>query len=199
VGRLSWGQLPSSNDRSDGSANTGGGSSALINTTPSVVNTTAYGSLALYANTSGFHNTATGAFALEFNTTGANNTASGIAALGANTIGSNNTALGYQAGINLTSGSRNIYLGHAGMATESATMRLGQNQTRTFIAGVYNVSVPVSSNPVAVFVGSTGQLGDQVLHGNGHWQYRRSLIDSEPAVTSAVEKMAAREQPRAAV
>jgi hypothetical protein len=102
-GGLSWGQLPATNDTSDGVGNTGGGTHALQQ----------------------------------------------------NTTGSANIALGFEAGVNLTDGSANIYLGHFGEATESNTMRLGQAQTRTFIAGV--TGVPVSGQ--AVFISSTGQLG----------------------------------------
>jgi hypothetical protein len=55
----------------------------------------------------------------------------------------------------LTSGSNNIYLGHAGVATESATLRLGNVQTRAFIKGV--VGVPISG--LHVTINAAGQLG----------------------------------------
>jgi hypothetical protein len=106
-------------------------------------------------NTTGANNTGSGTNALRFNTTGANNTASGINALRANTTGSNNTALGNGAGSLLTSGNNNIYLGHAGVATESATLRLGSVQTRAFIKGVGGV--PISG--LHVTINAAGQLG----------------------------------------
>jgi hypothetical protein len=172
-GGLSWGQLPSTNDTSDGQGNTGGGTGAL-GSNPTGGSNTAYGALALGSNTTGDGNTASGSDALFSNTTGANNiasgagalasnttgfqnTASGVLALNRNPTGANNIALGFQAGNNLTDGSANIYIGHPGGATESNTMRLGEAQTRTFIAGV--AGVPVSGAPV--FISSTGQLGVQ--------------------------------------
>jgi hypothetical protein len=74
-----------------------------------------------------------------------------------NKTGVNNTALGNGAGSFLTSGSNNIYLGHAGVASESATLRLGNVQTRAFIKGV--LGVPISGLPVTI--NSAGQLGVQ--------------------------------------
>jgi Chaperone of endosialidase len=137
--------------------NTGGGTGALSSNTTGFENT-AYGASALQANTGGIQNTASGASALESNTGGSNNTASGVNALGFITTGFNNIALGTRADSNLANGSVNIYLGHPGVATESNTMRLGEEQTRTFIAGV--AGVPVSGSPV--FISSTGQLGTRV-------------------------------------
>jgi hypothetical protein len=71
------------------------------------------------------------------------------------TTGSNNIALGFNAGFNLTSVSNNIYLGAASPATESKTMRLGNTQTRTFVAGI--AGTPLSGSQVVV--SSSGQLG----------------------------------------
>jgi hypothetical protein len=73
--------------------------------------------------------------ALGSNTSGSGNTVAGENALGSNTTGSNNIALGIGAGFNLISGSDNIYLGAASPAAESKTMRLGDGQTSTFVAG----------------------------------------------------------------
>ena len=75
-----------------------------------------------------------------------------------NTTGSNNIVVGQFAGFNLTSGSDNIYLGAvnaAAPATESKTMRLGEGQTSTFVAGI--AGTPLSGSQVVVT--STGQLG----------------------------------------
>jgi hypothetical protein len=59
----------------------------------------------------------------------------------------------------LTTGSNNIYLGNSGgTATEATTMRLGGAQTRTFIAGIFGVSVSGGS---AVVINNQGQLGIQ--------------------------------------
>ena len=127
-----------------------------MNTTGSY--NTASGTNALYANTTGVNNTASGTNALRFNTTGNSNTASGYQALLALSAGSNNTALGWGAGALLTSGSNNIYVGHPGVASESATLRLGDVQTRAFIKRM--VGTVMSGSPVVI--SSTGQLGVSV-------------------------------------
>ncbi len=108
------------------------------------------------------------------NTTGSNNTASGVSALENNTIGGSNAALGYQAlrnstggqniavgagaGAALLSGNNDIYLGHPGAASESTTMRLGNIQSQTFIAGVATTALP---GGVPVFIKANGKLGIQ--------------------------------------
>ena len=58
---------------------------------------TAYGTNALFSNTTGIGNTASGYEALRSNTTGHSNTASGADALRSNTTGNINTASGLQA------------------------------------------------------------------------------------------------------
>jgi hypothetical protein len=168
-----YGQVPNTNDKSDGNGNTGMGTSALLKLTTGTLNTasgynalysnttgnenTASGIQALYSNTTGSSNAASGVNALYYNTTGSYNTASGRGALQSNTTGSNNIAEGYLAGYYLTTGSNNIDIGSFGVAAESGTIRIGRTsiQTATYIAGIYNV--PLSGN--AVVVTSTGQLG----------------------------------------
>src|SRR5438094_53552 len=73
-----------------------------------------------------------------------NNTADGVFALQNNTTGSNNIALGNNVGFNLTTGSNNIDIGNAGVAGESARIRIGTRQIHrnTFIAGISGVTVP---------------------------------------------------------
>jgi hypothetical protein len=67
--------------------------------------------------------------------------------------------IGHEAGSFLKSGSNNIYLGNSGAATESNTMRLGNNsQTSTFIAGI--TGVPIGGVPVLID-SESGQLGIQ--------------------------------------
>ena len=154
------------------SDNTATGVDALFsNTTGS--NNMANGYAALYSNTTASDNTAVGYQALQSNTTGPRNTANGFQALNGNTIGYNNTAVGYQAlvnnttginnvalgtlaGENLTTGSNNnIDIGSGGIAGESQTIRIGNVQTKTFIAGIHGVTV----TGTAVVVNSSGQLG----------------------------------------
>src|SRR6516165_8301861 len=140
-----------------GSNNTANGFDALFNNTTGIDNT-ANGTSALAGNSTGAHNTATGFDALLNNTTGSFDTANGDSALLNNTTGSNNIALGANAGANLTTGGNNIEFGNAGVAGESATIRIGTTgtQTKTFIAGIHGVAVVSGA---AVKVNAAGQLG----------------------------------------
>jgi hypothetical protein len=141
-----------------GSENTASGLGALeLNISGS--GNTASGGFALVGNTTGNNNTAFGANALFSNTTGIENTASGFQALTHNIGGSHNVAVGVNAGANLTNGNANIYLGNTGTAAESSTMRLGQIQTRTFIAGVFGQT---ASGGMPVLINSAGKLGTVV-------------------------------------
>jgi acetyltransferase-like isoleucine patch superfamily enzyme len=103
----------------------------------------------------GSSNTASGYFALLYNTTGSNNTASGYGALYLNT-GSNNIALGYEAGVNVTTGSDNIEIGNEGATGDNKVIKIGTNQKKTIIAGIYS-NTAISG--LAVVIGSNGELG----------------------------------------
>ncbi|HEX9626636.1 MAG TPA: tail fiber domain-containing protein [Acidiferrobacterales bacterium] len=160
------------NDNTTGHSNTAIGAGALLNNTTGVGNTangavalsqntfgtdnTAIGHYALYANNGG-SNTAIGRSALAFNTSGGANTASGYLALVNNTTGSSNTALGFRAGYNFTTGNNNIAIDNEGVAGESNTIRIGDIQTRAFIAGIRGVTTATAAIPV--YVGTDGQLG----------------------------------------
>jgi len=139
-----------------GHANTANGAFALESNTTGHSNT-ASGLSALFSNTAGFYNTASGLFALFSNTSGNSNTANGLAALRNNTTGNGNTAIGYQAGFNLTTGNNNIAIDNLGVADEANTTRIGDTQTRTFIAGIRGVTTATAA--IAVVVGTDGQLG----------------------------------------
>jgi hypothetical protein len=114
----------------------------------------------------GENNTASGAEALYSNTTGSDNTASGYQALYSNTKGSYNIALGYLAGYYApdgketeTTGSSNIYIGanvSPGSAAESNTIRMGNGQTATYIAGIADYKVGSGST---VYINAKGRLG----------------------------------------
>ena len=124
-GAASWGQVPSSNDTSDPSGNTGAGTSALVNVTPGSPNSyngiynTAFGFNALNGTTSGSLNTAVGLNALTANTIGGANTAEGAGALAANTTGGDNTAVGFEALLNNTSGVWNVAVGTDALAANN--------------------------------------------------------------------------------
>jgi hypothetical protein len=158
-----------------GAQNTATGSSALFSNTNGNYNT-ADGGNALYSNTTGSDNTATGLRALFGNTTGSENTAVGVSALASNGDGSQNTAIGYkalkaniggnhnialghEAGINVgglnNPRDNNIEIGNAGDFFDDATIRIGDVQTRTFIAGISGTAV--TGSPVVV--DANGQLG----------------------------------------
>jgi len=138
----------------NGFDNTAVGDRALESNTSGVSNI-AIGALAMQANTSSLFSVAVGVGALMANqTTG--NTAVGHLALSSNTTGSENTAVGFQAGMNLTTGDSNIDIGNAGVAGESGTIRIGDIQTATFIAGI---SGQTASDGVAVYVNTDGKLG----------------------------------------
>lgn len=118
----------------------------------------ASGHSALQLNTTGDYSTASGFLALGSNTTGGNNTANGVNALGLNTTGNGNIALGVNAGYNLTTGNSNIDIGNSGTAGEGNTIRIGEGQTKTFLAGVRGVTTGVN-NGQTVLIDGSGQLG----------------------------------------
>jgi hypothetical protein len=140
-----------------GGGNTANGDSALLLNTTGSVNT-ANGNNALFRNTIGYSNTANGSNALFHNTSGIFNTAIGVSALYNNTTGCYNIALGVAAGGNLQVGDHNIYIGNQLAHGESNTIRIGDVQTKTFIAGIRGVTTG-NANAVPVLIDSLGQLG----------------------------------------
>lgn len=106
----------------------------------------------------GSDNTVAGAFALLNNAGGVANTAIGAAALQSNISGSGNIAIGQFAGF-LNTGSSNITIGNAGVAGESAAIRIGTNDSHlaAFIAGVRGATT--ASAAIPVLVDNNGQLG----------------------------------------
>jgi len=156
-----------------GNFNVATGSQALYSNTAGYYNM-ANGQQALYSNTIGYQNTANGVQSLFRNTTGFNNTAYGFQALAFNIIGQTNTAIGFSAlfnstgtgntalgqgaGFNLTTGGNNIDIGNQGVAAEADTIRIGDTQTATFIAGIVGVTTGVA-DAVNVKIDSAGQLG----------------------------------------
>ena len=139
-------QVPSSNDTSDGSQNTGMGTGALGGPTPTNLTgsyNTASGYSALSNNTSGEYNTATGDGALYENTTGSNNTASGDLALELNTTGGANTAAGNSALVSNTTGSYNAASGYAALyfnTTGSYNTASGANALSSNTTADYNTA-----------------------------------------------------------
>src|SRR4029077_1835757 len=158
-----------------GGQNTAAGYNALRSNITGNFNT-ANGLYALSGNTTGSNNTAIGLRALGGN--GDQNTAVGVSTLINNHTGSQNTAIGYKALFNLWAGNNNIALGYqagyavggqnqqrdnnieignAGDFFDNNTIRIGDVQTATFIAGIRGASVPPPGLPVVI--DSNGQLG----------------------------------------
>ena len=142
-------------NNTQGIMNTACGAEALINNTFGIINT-AVGFDALFFNTEGDNNTAVGEEALESNTGGSLNTALGGSALRSNTTGNENIAVGAVAGVNLTNGDKNIDIGSQGVSSDDHTIRIGSDQSRTFIEGIRGVFV---ENSVQVVIEPAGQLG----------------------------------------
>ena len=141
-----------------GSNNTAVGFEALDENMNGTGNT-AVGTFSLFGNMSGANNVALGLGTLQNNSSGASNIAVGVSALQSNTTGNGNIAIGLAAGAGLFTGSSNIYLGaQAKASNELNTMRLGQSQSSTFLAGVRGAKTGLA-NAVAVFIDGNGQLG----------------------------------------
>ena len=126
-----------------GSYNTAFGSHALFtNTTGS--NNTGTGVGALYGNTTGTSNTATGSASLNFNTTGNNNTATGVSALQLNSTGNNNTATGVDALVSNTTGRNNTAAGQNALGhntSGNSNIALGNNAGAKLTTGDENIEI----------------------------------------------------------
>ncbi len=139
----------------DADNNTATGFSALNSNTTGSMNT-AIGVQTLQLNTVGKFNTAAGADALGKNTTGISNTGVGLNALWSNTTGNYNIALGYRAGYAMKgTGQFNIEIGNQGKYSDYRTIRIGDIQYATYIAGISGTRVTGS----AVYVTTDGKLG----------------------------------------
>lgn len=143
------GALPNWTAAGSGSANSAFGSIALgANTSGS--NNTAVGGSALAANTTASNNTAVGNIALAANTTGASNTAVGKGALNANVSNSSNTAVGMEA-LKLSTSDGNTAVGSVALQN----MTTGGNNTA--VGGQAGQAVTTGS--VNVFMGQSAGVG----------------------------------------
>ena len=163
---------------STGAGNTAHGYGALGANTTAAANT-GIGAGALDLNTTGWWNTAVGQGAMTSMTFGEHNTALGNGALSALQTGQGNTAIGSTAGSQLMSGTGNIYVGNIGAAQESVTIRIGNSQTRAFIAGIRGVTT-TSTNAVPVVIDSNGQLGTI----NSSRRFKEDITDMGDASSS---------------
>jgi len=67
-----------------------------------------------------------------------------------------NIAVGVRAGSSIVTGNSNIDIGNSGLIGDTETIRIGQSQTATYIAGI---SGKIASGGTAVFVNTDGKLG----------------------------------------
>lgn len=141
-----------------GSNNVANGFAAMLHNADGRYNT-ASGVDALYNNTSGLGNAAFGWKALYSDTLNNYNTAIGSFAL-YNATGEQNIGIGVDAGENVTTGTENIDIDNPGSPSDSFTTRIGNSQTKAFMAGIYGAT---TSGGTAVYVNSFGQLGTLTL------------------------------------
>jgi hypothetical protein len=135
-----------------GNYNTVNGGNALYGNGGS--NNTAVGFGALYVPLGASENTAVGVSALANNYRGTQNTAVGFEAFAGHRGQQNDIALGHQAGF-VVGGLYNIEIGTGDDRDYGNTTRIGDVQTRTFIAGISGTAVV--GNPVVV--NGNGRLG----------------------------------------
>jgi hypothetical protein len=135
-----------------GNYNTVIGSNALYGNGGS--NNTAVGFGALYVPLGASENTAVGGSALASNYRGTQNTAVGFQAFAGHRGQQNDIALGHEAGF-VVGGLYNIEIGTGDDRDYGNTTRIGDAQTRTFIAGISGTAVV--GNPVVV--SGNGRLG----------------------------------------
>jgi hypothetical protein len=69
--------------------------------------------------------------------------------------------LGYQAGLNLTTGDNNIDIGNQGATDEGYTIRIGDGQGATFIAGIRDTTTG-NGDAMTVVIDSAGQHDELV-------------------------------------
>jgi hypothetical protein len=150
-----------------GSGNAFGGPSAGNFTMTGTLNT-AFGAIALPANTTGSNNTAIGRASLLANNTGTYNTAVGMNAMAANTSGNQNTAVGGETMRFNTTGSGNTGLGQ-GALNQNTT---GANNTASGAGALFsnttgnlntaNGTAALSSNTTGTQNTATGQSALQL-------------------------------------
>jgi hypothetical protein len=140
-----------------GSENTGVGMNSCFHDTSGSGNT-CVGVESSLRNKTGNGNVSVGGGSLQFNNSGSNNTAIGGGALVELLEGSANIALGSEAGGAFTTNeSHNIDIGNRGEKGDSQIIRIGSEQAKTFVAGIYEKTVKTPT--CSVIVSSTGQLG----------------------------------------
>jgi hypothetical protein len=191
-----------------GTDNTAHGAGALESNTGS--ENTAIGSGVLLFNTTGTGSTATGFQALLNNTVANGNTAYGYQALSNNagsavaasfntavgyraltnqTSGTDNIALGASAGDQITTGNNNIDIGNFGQFSDSDTIRIGEVQTATFIAGISGVNEG-GTGILPVYINNLGRLGTQPPASSRRYKHNIRPMDNASEGILAIKPVA---------
>lgn len=129
----------------------------------------AFGSLALSANTTGGTNNAFGGNSLKTNTTGSSNNAFGYNALNSNTTGSRNVAFGHQALYSNTSGSTNCAIGTESLisnTTGSNNIAIGNQALYSNTTGYYNNAFGISALAINITGHDNSAFGSASLNFN---------------------------------
>lgn len=107
----------------------------------------------------GFPNTLVGFKAGTSLTSADHNTAIGYQALNNVNIGTDNIAIGHLAGSDYTAGETdNIVVGNVGVVGESSVIRIGSDQTLTYVAGITGATPTSANTPQVVLCDSIGNL-----------------------------------------
>jgi hypothetical protein len=126
----------------------------------------------MYYNSNGSNNVAIGSSALQSNISGVGSVAIGYQALlndqGLN--GAHNIAIGHQSGY-YTNGQYNIMIGNYGVASESNTIRIGNGQGATFIAGIYGKVG--NGSGATVYIDNSGRL----VTGPSSRRFKKDIAD----------------------
>jgi hypothetical protein len=124
---------------------------------------TAVGLTALASNSSGEGNVGVGNWALQSNTTGSGNTAFGITALQKNKFGQFNTAVGIGALSRNTSGNNNTAIGNFALAEVTSgadNIAVGSSAGNSVVEGSYNIeigNVGTATDSNVIRIGTSGQ------------------------------------------
>jgi hypothetical protein len=175
--------LTASSNGNNGSNNIGVGYAALKSNMTGVGNI-GIGTEAAWQSATGAANVAVGHQSLFANLIGSQNVALGRGALG-RTNGTNNIGIGDFAGFDHQTGDNNIYIGHNALNVphEDTTMRIGQLQTRVFVAGIRGATTGVN-DAVSVVIDSAGQLGTL----SSSARYKEDIADMASA-SSAIMRL----------
>jgi hypothetical protein len=147
-GDQEYGSNIAPNETADACGTVGVGFYSLANDTASL--NSAFGTNAMFSNTSGATNSSYGANSMYSNTTGANNTAFGYQALYSNSTGKGNAAQGVNALYSNTTGIRNLGIGSDALFANtigSYNIALGYEAGYNVTTGSNNIEIGTAGTP----------------------------------------------------